>query len=535
MPLKNVRYCLSLGLLGVIAYYMVTRIPRGWRHVLFEWPVFTHAHELKPDWPLRLLSMVLLLVFWGGVFLLTKKTLIRAHASPGSAIEYIFAHLGLGALLSLGLALVAPVLHGPFATLFLLWAPWLVSTSILLLRAPAPQASSQNTSSPSKLLRWTFYVLVGFLFIRVGSQFWYSVFLKPTAVWDEVFMWYPSVEFLTGNGLAEYLKGFAVRRYDPGYPLLASAALLPVSGKSWIAASSNFAGLFFGLCTLTLLLERVWSGRRRMEYFVLAVLFYYTVVLTQGGWLAVLQWRPGNGDGIAALMCTILFLQLGTVEARIPGAMKLLCAFGIGFLAQIIKPPLTPLLIPSLVLLLPMVLLLIARHRRKSFLFVWGAIFSGAVAGKLIWALIRQEYGFRSEYNITLSQLLAYQFSEQSRLVIELIYTTYKVQFVIFFALAALALARKGQKIIFPFFLMAAGFIGAVIWLYMTMWNHVEHESGGRYFSHTLLAWIWLYLVKEKRFLLAGFKELGRQFYRAYLWTKSGRFFPETDSKDASS
>lgn len=502
-----IRYYLSLALLGSVAYYCITRIPRSWKPIFLEYPVISHRHEVKEDWPLRLVSGLVLVVTWFLLFFFLRQFLAK-RAPRISAVGWFFSNLGFGCLLAMAGSLSLGQALGPWFTKSLVLAPLVFSSAALFFFVP-PEVRSKPYPWPKGKLFWLMITVAGVLTIRVLSQLWYSVYLKPVGAWDEATYWWPAVEFMNNQGAYEFYKSFSIRFYDPAYALILPVILFPVSGISWIAASSNFSGNFFGLASMALLLDCLVRGRKFWQGFFLFFVLYATVVLTHGGWVTVLQWRVGNGDGFAALLCTLLFLALWR-SRKAPGnsiAWIYYCV-GLGALAQLSKPPLTQLF----VYLVPGFLLLsffLARLQKQSLAGLPGtcaSLWVGGILAKLVWAAVRGSFNFPSYYSLDLEKLMSPALTETNRLMLSLFHTTYRVQFAIFLCFGFLALIRRNQRNIFSQFLVACGLIFSIVWLYLTMWKDVEHESAGRYFTHGLLAWIWLYAIVNKNFLLAGYR-----------------------------
>ena len=510
-----IRYYLSLALLASVAYYCVTRIPRSWKPIFLEYPVISHRHEVKEDWPLRLMSGVILLITWFLLFFVLRRLLAK-RAPKISAVGWLFSNLGFGCLLAMAGSLTMGDFLGPWFTKSLVLAPLVLSSAVLFFTAAIGEQPKSHPL-PRRRLFWLVLTVAGILTIRVLSQLWYSIYLKPVGAWDEATYWWPAVEFMNNHGAYEFYKSFSIRFYDPAYALILPVILLPVSGLQWIAASSNFSGNFFGLASLALLLDCLVRGRKYWQGFFLFAVLYATVVLTHGGWVTVLQWRVGNGDGFAALLCTLLFLALW--ESRRSSAISwawIYYCFGIGVIAQLSKPPLSQLfvyLVPGF-LVLSFIFSYFQKRSTGGLLHAGLSLWLGGVVAKILWASVRGSFDFPSYYSLDLAKLMAPALSDSNRLVLSLFYTTYRVQFAIFLCFGLLALLRKTQRDLFPQFLVACGLIFSIVWLYLTMWKDVEHESAGRYFTHGLLAWIWLYTIVNKNFLLAAVRWSQIKFHK---------------------
>lgn len=504
----------SQFLVFVVIYYGATRIPRSWKGVLLEYPVITHAHEVKEDWPLRLFCGLVLLLFWGlGFYFLKKRLNLRAPLIKASA--WIFANLGFGLALAL-IASIAKIDLPPFICRLLVLLPLVLST-FALKRWPKKEIHLPRFQLPNLWLKRAAIFCACILFIRALSQFWYSFRLKPTGAWDETWFWWPCVDYMSQKGITEYFTSFGARNYDPAYPILVPSILLPVNNAAWINAASNFAGFFFGLATLTLLVEHAARGYLAWKNFVWIAFVYALVVLSQGGWITVLQWRPGNGDGFAALAATLLFLQIysaGHME-KIDQGPWLYSSFGLGILAQLIKPPLATLIIPLLILFLAAdhILSISAKLRRPTAL----ACLGGAVLGKILWALCKKTYHLSGSYDVSASVFSQFEVTAQGKLVLGLFVTDYRVQFIIFFIFGLLALLRRSQRKLLPAFGISLGLIFSIVWLYLTYWKTTEHESAGRYFTHGLLAWIWLFALSGRRLIFASLRISAREIRQRLL------------------
>jgi hypothetical protein len=514
IALGKIRFLFSAFALLSILYFFLTRIPRSWRSVFFEEALYTHIHEIKSDWPRRILAGFVLGIFWIFVFWVTKKKILATQAgSKNSALEFIFGCLGLGSALYLSLALFSSSIVDSAFSIWIVWIPF----SFFLFwpqKFSSPQIQKKNTLGILGIL------LAIFFLTKVTTQFLYSALLKPTGTWDEATMWWPSLQYFSHHGLHQYFTGFSNRGYDPGHLILSSSVLAPMGGSAWIFSSSNFTAFFFGFFTLSLLIEKAHLSKRPAGAGIFLFFLYALMVSSQGGWISVLQWRPGNSDSIAALVCTLLFLLLAQ-NRKTEGKITIQSAasfLGMGFFLPIIKPPLSNFALPLVLGFGFWSLLFDKAPQRNKQIRALGIVLLGTILAKILWTALKAKYSIHSYYELEWAKLLQPKWNPQAALVVSLLYTTYRIQFTVFLLMGLLSFLRKKQRYLIPYFLVSFGFIGSIIWLYLTLWPTTEHESAGRYFTHTLLAWVWLYAIMELRFFLAAGR-LGK-YYLKLFWQK---------------
>ena len=131
---------------------------------------------------------------------------------------------------------------------------------------------------------------------------------------------------------------------------------------------------------------------------------------------------------------------------------------------------------------------------------------AGAIIGTFLWWGIKQRFNISSYFYYEWGDLFDFGFTENNRLFLRLFWTDYRVLLVFYLVTASLASIRRNQRYLLPVFFASLALVGSILFLYSGMWKGVEHESGGRYFSQSMLAWVMIYFVCEGRFVLAAYR-----------------------------
>lgn len=479
-------------------YYCVTRLVRGYRTIFGE-VLLLRSNSLSSAWPLRMIAGLLLITLLVALFWALSRKLPRL---PGAFS--LLALLGVGMPLTILAALLAPGALNSGA--------W-ITKAIMALPLVAFLLFSRSERLPAEIPRgrsskWEFRLAafcVGVITWRVGLYFAYDALLKPQTDWDETGYWWPALKYVQDLGLVGYVRVFAESGYDPGYVLSLSTlySLIPAFLR---VPLGNFSAFSFGLCFLAFLYQSSQATPRKHATLVLLTLVYLLLVPLQGGWVPILQWIPGNGDGAATLLILLALWMSSSLTGQ-TRAQRALLGFGLGAFGALIKPPLSYLMIAVVLTLAGGEAWRRFRGgaRLRSFTVLAAAAVS-AVLSRFLWKQFLVATARSSYYGFTMGDFLKPALTPTNTAALKLLWTDYRILSIFFLGTALLCLLRKKQRRWLPELTASFGLVSSVIILYLTFWKQTEPQSAGRYVSQGMLAWVLFFFLKESRFFLANFR-----------------------------
>lgn len=414
-----------------------------------------------------------IIVFW---LVLSLTWLCSPRKAPND-IHFPWVSAG-WALLILLLVDILFFHPGPLMTAILISLSFLFVAFFMGFRSPA----SVSLVPPDNQIRLVFLIFLALFSIRFLEAWAYLVPLKEAPLGDSRVFWVPSILELKARGMGFYVKSFPMSHYDPGYPVISNLLLAFIPFERTFDAAKAVPPLLGFFLFVSIL-------RRRHPSFAWAcILSVFGGLCLSHDWIFTLFFRFWYGEVIAVAAFVWLFVYLDSLDKV--NSRTVVGGIGLGVICALSKPPLSSLLLPCFLPLYLAASFLRDRGREWRPIFYRLAILGiAAVLARMLWGYEARSHGLGSFYEIDKEKIFRPDFGGAAFSLMHYFFELYKIYWISFLGLSAAALLSDWRRYL-PSLLVSWVSCLAIYVMYATIWTHVEYESGGRYFVHSMVGWM---------------------------------------------